>query len=501
MDVGAQWTNTRAMIRAAYNGSWFHNLDDTLTWDNPLQLTDTTSAPGHGRTALWPSNSLQTLSTAGYVKLAHRTQLTGSLAFGWWNNNEDLLPFTVNSALTQMTLPRSTAEAAAHTVATNVDLVSRPLDNWRLSARFRRYDYTNETPETAIPKFINYDTSVATSATGGPELFAHNRNTLDTEATWTGLGVVALTVGYTNNHNGYDFRIFESSNENVLQLKADAAGLQWVTFRAHYEYGSRTGSGLDEELLVEIGEQPQLRHYDLANRTRNRFDGQVDLTPTEALTLSVSAGFGKDDFGDSYFGLQEAAFRNVSLSADYLLPRGLGVGGTYNYERYSGLQRSRSASPGQQPPQETDPNRDWTADSKERVNYFSIYAHPPRIGEHRGAHLVRLRVLARQLRLCRRAGAADAVAVATGVQQAAGLPAGHPASRERSAGRNAVLCVRAVSDFRLRVRPQRDQQYRAAELAGSRLHVPAVHGAHGGVRHSVPTGEFHWRQEEARCRD
>ena len=94
----------------------------------------------------------------------------------------------------------------------------------------------------------------------------------------------------------------------------------------------------------------------------------------------MSAGLGKDDFGDSYFGLQEAAFRNVSLSADYLLPRGLGVGGTYNYERYSGLQRSRSASPGQQPPQETDPNRDWTADSKERVNYFSIYAHPPRIG-------------------------------------------------------------------------------------------------------------------------
>ena len=41
MDVGAQWTNTRAMIRAAYNGSWFHNLDDTLTWDNPL------SADGH----------------------------------------------------------------------------------------------------------------------------------------------------------------------------------------------------------------------------------------------------------------------------------------------------------------------------------------------------------------------------------------------------------------------------------------------------------------------
>jgi len=30
----------------------------------------------------------------------------------------------------------------------------------------------------------------------------------------------------------------------------------------------------------------------------------------------------------------------------------------------------------------TDPNRDWTADSKERVHYFSIYVTPPRIGPH-----------------------------------------------------------------------------------------------------------------------
>jgi len=97
VELGAQWTNTRAMIRGAYNGSWFNNIDDTLVWDNPLVLNDSTTAPGRGRTALWPSNSLQTMSTAGYVKLARRTQVTGSLAYGWWNNDEDLLPFKAQS--------------------------------------------------------------------------------------------------------------------------------------------------------------------------------------------------------------------------------------------------------------------------------------------------------------------------------------------------------------------------------------------------------------------
>ena len=92
----------------------------------------------------------------------------------------------------------------------------------------------------------------------------------------------------------------------MLQLKADSAGFGVVIFRARYEYGDRSGSGLDEASLIQIGEQPAMRHYDVANRTRNRFVGQVDASPIEALTLSFSGGFGSDDFDDSYFGLQDA---------------------------------------------------------------------------------------------------------------------------------------------------------------------------------------------------
>jgi hypothetical protein len=78
--------------------------------------------------------------------------------------------------------------------------------------------------------------------------------------------------------------------------------------------------------------------------------------------------------------LQESTFRLFSVAADYRQPNGLGAGASYTYERYAGLQRSRSASSGQTPPQETDPNRDWTVDSTERVNYLSLYLSPPKIG-------------------------------------------------------------------------------------------------------------------------
>jgi hypothetical protein len=160
-----------------------------------------------------------------------------------------------------------------------------------------------------------------------------------------------------------------------------------VTFRAEYELSDRTGSGLNEDLLTQIGEQPDMRHYDIANRTRNRFTGEINLVPNDLWTFSATAGLGKDDYPDSYFGLEQSSFQTFSLGADFRQANGWGAGATYNFERYTGDQRSRSASAGQTPPQETDPARDWTVNSKERVNYFSIYVTPPALGKNTEARL------------------------------------------------------------------------------------------------------------------
>jgi len=377
LSVGAEWSNNRAMVRVAYDGSWFDNLDDTLVWDSPLRLNDIAGGPGRGQMALWPSNNAQTVSAAGYAKFARRTQVTGFLSLGSRNNNEPLLPFTINPAAPQFALPRANTDGQAQIFSANVGLVSRPTTDWRFSMRLRRYDFNNETPQAVIPQFINYDTSVKASATNGPELFAHDRTTFDADATWSGLQPLAISAGYTLNSNGYVHRIFESSDEHVFTLKADAVGNQWLTFRAHYDHAERTGDGLDEEGLVEIGEQPKLRHFDVADRTRDKFTGQVDITPAELVTLSLSAGVGADDYPDSYFGLQEASFRVFTTAVDLEPVAGFVLGGSYSYERYTGLQSSRTASPGVQT---LDPRRDWTTDSTEEVNYFSLYLSPPRFG-------------------------------------------------------------------------------------------------------------------------
>jgi hypothetical protein len=125
----------------------------------------------------------------------------------------------------------------------------------------------------------------------------------------------ALSFGYSHNGNGYDARIVESSGENVFRISADAVGSSWLTFRTQYDYGSRSGSGLDDTQLTAIGEHPEMRHYDLADRTRNRFSGQIDIVPSDAWTFSVAAGVLKDDFN-------EQLLRPAGFHRPYVLARG-----------------------------------------------------------------------------------------------------------------------------------------------------------------------------------
>ncbi len=378
LSIGAEWIGQRNMLRVGYDGSWFQNHDGTLIWDNPLRLDDAAGAPSRGRMSLWPTNMAHTVSIGGYRKLAHRTQVTGFASYGVWTNDEPLPPFTINTALPALTLPRTTADAEARILSTNLGLVSRPHTDWRLSARVRHYGYDNET-RIAIPEFVSYDSSVRSSPTGGPEPFAHSRTTVSADATWSGLAPLALGIGYTANRNGYRFRIFEDSTEHAVRFTADAAGASRATFRAEVELADRSGSGLEEHRLTEIGEQRGLRHFDIANRSRARVTGQMDVVAHEWWVLSGSFGAGRDDYDDSPLGLQDATFTVGGAAVDFQHPGGLGAGGSYNYERYGGVHRSRSASPGAQA---EDPLRDWTTDSTERVHYFSFYVTPPRLGQH-----------------------------------------------------------------------------------------------------------------------
>jgi MtrB/PioB family decaheme-associated outer membrane protein len=367
--VAAEWTADRGSVRLGYDSSLFRNNVGTLTWDNPLRFTDSSTAgPAQGRMTLWPNSDLNAGSVSGLVKLPANSQATAYVSVGGWSQDQALIPFTINSALPQIPLDRPTADANARVTATAFSLNSRPAGHLWLNARFRSYDFDNRTPVFHVANTVAYDTNVAAFAEGGTSPYSFTRKIVDLDASWTPITFAAFRAGYSRETVDQTFRLFDTTTENTIRLSADATGVRWLTVRAVYEHGKRVGSGFDEQTLDDIGEQVSLRQFDISDRNSNRFSGILIVNPTSELSFNATAFVGREDRPGAVFGLRSNDNTGASVGVDYVPSDAVSAGLSYEYENYAALQASRQANPG---PQFSDPTRDWTTDSADHVHTFT----------------------------------------------------------------------------------------------------------------------------------
>ncbi len=382
--AGLEWTTHGSLLRVGYDGSWFDNHIPALIWDNPLSATDSSSVPSQGRLALWPSSNAQTVSGLGSVPLPWHSRAMAYISRGQWNQDDPLLPHTINTAIPSPPLERPTAQAEADVTAFMTRVTSRPKPWVWFNVSYRYYDFDNKTPPLLVPQIVNYDSSLVASATGTTEALSFTRGLFEAEASFTPWRHGALKLSYS--HEGVDrtFRQFETTNDHTVKVAYDLTSLSIVTVRAQYLHAKRTGSGLDEDILIDAGEQTSLRQFDISDRTRNQGTLLLLATPWPFVSFNVSAGGGKDDRPEGQFGLADTTFQAYTASADFTPRERITFGVNYGYERYTSLQNSRQANPGDQ---FNDPTRDWSTDANEHVNSFGAYAQLPDIFTHTRLHL------------------------------------------------------------------------------------------------------------------
>jgi len=367
LGIAAEWMNERADVRVGYDGSYFRNSNQVITWDNPLRLTDdgAGAGPGHGREALWPNSNQSDGFVSGFMRLPHRSVATAYVSLGNWTQDQTLIPFTVNSALASPALDRPTADAKAHVTATAFTYNTRAIDHVALNVRFRTYDFNNETPIFHLTQTVSYDTNVSTFEPGSNTIFSFDRKTFDADASWTPLTHASLRAAYTRDNLSQTFRTFDTQHEDWLRFSADATGIKMMTLRAVYEFSNRNGTGLDEQSLDDIGEQTSLRQFDISNRKTNRFSGMVIAQPNSSLSVNGTVFVGTDHRPDSTFGLQQNDNNGVAVGFDYVPDDKVSAGMSYEYEHYHSLQRSRQASSGSD---FNDPTKDWTTDGTDHAH-------------------------------------------------------------------------------------------------------------------------------------
>lgn len=372
-----EFANEKGLLAVGYQGSWYENSVPIVRFDNPLRATDISGGPSVGQAGWWPSSTSFSVNTNGSYKFARATRASAAISVGRWTQDESILPATSNTALVAPPLERGTVEGQADIVSMLYTLNSRPTNMIWLNASYRYYDYDNQTPLFESTNAIIGDWNVGTQI-HETEPSSFKRQNLDFDVSVTPFDYLAFGAGYGREQGDRTYRIYEKTVDDTFRITADSTGNQYFTVRAKYEFSSRTGSGFDEHLLEEVGEQPETRHFDIANRDRTRASVILTVIPVSYLSINGSVGTGKDEYDETGFGLRDSKNDNWSAGFDVMPVDTVTFGLNYGYDKYTAYQYSRTANPLDLDPAGgidvtfLDPNRDWWTDQNDTVKTLFV---------------------------------------------------------------------------------------------------------------------------------
>lgn len=361
MKISGGYAHGPGYLDIAYQFSQFTNNTDTLSFDNPLIVTDAAGASSSGMIDLAPDNQSHNLSVSGaYTQLPWNSQITANAAWGLMTQDDDLVPFTTNTAIVAPALPVDSVDAKVQTTLYSLRLTSKPLSFMRVKGHFRYYDYDNQTDQINFSGgYVETDAfTTATPITNLPSSYTKTRTGLD-----FGFDVMKRThlgLGYKYIRTDRENREVEEQNDHIVKLSADNRTLEWLDFRASYERTDREIGVYNFDVYQDSGDDldqlPQLRKYDQADMVRDRFQVQTTVYPVQALSLSGSFTYGTDDFKDSPYGLGEDNHYIFSFDTDYAVGERATVNLFYNFEKYENAQRANDGA------------ADWTAQGEDQVN-------------------------------------------------------------------------------------------------------------------------------------
>lgn len=404
----AEYTRSWGLLRGSFHYNRFANNIETQSFGNPFRSTDSTdpsayTAPGSGsiggarigRVSLPPDNSATTGSLGFLVKFAGHSRFNADATLGQWTQNSAFMPLTSNTAIAvpDQGLPKS-LDGKIKTFSLSTALTSRPVDHLHLSARFRRYDLTNDTPRIPFHEgYVRFD-AVFEDIPRITVPYGYTTDVLNVSAAYD-FGPATIEGGYKLDIWDRTYRETAKTTQNVGYAKLDVRASDWLVLHATAEKGRRNfdlgtlelelsedasflNPGAPANLLAVHSDTLQkdgtplcpagticnLR-YDQAAKDLDRYGAHAELTPDGGkTTLTLSYIKGKDDYKDSLFGLTKADNESLSAELGFTPSDRVNLYGFYSRENIASFQRGRQSGA----TVSTSRLDDWTSDVKDKVD-------------------------------------------------------------------------------------------------------------------------------------
>ena len=346
----SEYTNN---VTAAFAGVGYENA---LVIDNPLRLTD--ASPGnvdplapnnpagaHFLLSQPPDNRSLWAQVEGTARLTDWLRLVAQAGVGENRQDEFFLPFTLNTAAPTVTndpvplpvqvlqgdlatgTPADRYDGKVDLTTYHVRLEATPLEKLDLRAFARSYDYDNKTPLYTVTDYVRADTDLEGIARAALP-FAWKKDNLGVDAGYRFAAALRGELGYERETWHREFRNTDRSHEDILSAALSWTPAPWVHTRLAYRRGDRKFDHYDEETFFGEESFPEgepvagavleeQRLFDLAERTRDRFDLVARFQPGERLSVGLNAVVIADRYDETEVGRTADDTRGFAVDVAY----------------------------------------------------------------------------------------------------------------------------------------------------------------------------------------
>lgn len=351
----------RYQLQFAYGLSVFDNDLTRIRADNPCfgnaapcSASDA-AGPATGQSSLPPSNMAHSLNVAGGVNLPLRTRINANVAWGLQLQNDAFLPHTINPALAgnpSLALPERSLEGNVQTWLLYLSATSRPFERVTFGAKYRFYDYDDQSRKMTFPALVLDDSTLAATRSAGR--WSYQKQNAELDARTQLLESVAFTSGVGwERWDRNEHREVPVSDEFFAKAALDATPTEWLLARLTYRpsfrriklYNTRAHAehAVEEDPGAALaGQSLLLRKFDESDRDRHKLEGQLQLALGDFFTATPTASYHWDDYVASTLGLQQEAGWSAGIDLSWTPLERVVFSAGYTYELLFQKMRSRS---------------------------------------------------------------------------------------------------------------------------------------------------------------
>lgn len=385
--LGLGYKGSGLTLDFAYGLNIYQNDIQTLAWDNSRRVTDVNGGQGAatGRAALAPDNLAHNAKLAAGFDLPAKSHLNAEVTYTRMTQDEDMLPYTSNSALVfPAELPSQTVEAEQILVVQNYRLSNALLKSVDMGLKVHSEQLGNDSKEMHFASHTVLDGSVGAAQDTGR--FAYHKFKAGAYADWRIDRSLALGMDVSRETAVRTEREYRETEETEVNSSLRFRPARWLGFAGKYTWNDRVGNDYQVEHYTHgessFAETPGLRRPDIGPRLRNAGELTIDANGGN-MALSLNGGMGHDKFkaGEGLindgvptntfqtYGLLEQRNSRAGIDASFDVSSVVGFFGFYQFEQVEGIQRSNynSTSGANQ-----DSATDWTLQTIDRYDVFGL---------------------------------------------------------------------------------------------------------------------------------